>query len=80
MRPAAPRTRNSLVKSPDLRKEITRKVAKNIRAVPKSPIMARQPRQKKLKPMNTSMFFLCCSSSRDAAPTNMNTILTISDG
>ena len=54
---AEPAIRNSLEKSPLLRKEIIRNVTKNIIAVPKSPIMPRHPRQKAEKPINTHRFF-----------------------
>ena len=80
MMPAAPTTRTSLEKSPLRRNEITRNVTKNMIAVPKSPIIARQPRQNTEKPMNMVKFFFCWSSSSVAAPTNMNTIFTISEG
>ena len=69
IRPEAPKIRMIFEKSPLRRKEMTRNVTKKISAVPKSPMSARQPRQKTEKPMNINRFFRCCSSSSVAAPT-----------
>ena len=59
MSPAAPTISISFEKSPLLRKEITRKVTKNIMAVPKSPMIARHPRQNTENSMNMVRFFFC---------------------
>ena len=80
IRPAAPTISISFEKSPLRRNEITRKVTKNIIAVPKSPMIARHPRQKTENAMNIVRFFFCCSSSSVAAPTYTKTIFTSSEG
>ena len=70
----------SFVKSPLRRNEITKKLTKNIKAVPKSPISARQMKQNPENSMNIKEFLFSISSSSDAAPTQMKASLTISDG
>ena len=80
MMPAAPIVSISLEKSPLLRNEITRYVTKNMRAVPKSPILARHARQNRENSMNPYRFFLLNRFSIVAAPMQMNASLTISDG
>ena len=69
IRPAPTNARIILDRSPLRRKEMTRKVAKKMIAVPKSPMIARQPRQKILNPMKRYRLFFSCSSSSVAAPT-----------
>ena len=59
---------------------MTRKVTKNIAAVPKSLIIARAPRQNIESPTNSVRFFLVKSSFRVAAPAYIKAIFTNSEG
>ena len=59
---------------------MTRNVAKNISAVPKSFITARQPKQNMEKNRNICRFFFSYSSSSVAEPMKMKAIFTSSDG
>ena len=66
---AAPETaRNTVAKLPERMKEMTRKVAKKMTAVPKSPMSARAMTQMAEKTMNTKRFRRAKSLSSVAAP------------
>ena len=65
---APPTARNTVAKLPERMKAMTRKVAKKISAVPKSPISARAQTQMAEKTMNTKRFRLANRRSSVAAP------------
>ena len=57
--------------------QMLEKVTKNIKAVPKSPISARQQKQKPENIVNIIVLRFSISSSSDAAPAHINTSFKI---